>query len=107
MASKNGTAGKVFVGSAKELSGKILINGKPVTAPVLSILHSYGLIDLQDKMKSASGKGKPTNILRVRAGKVTLDVSDYEPVAAAPVETVEASAPASSLEAVASSAVEA
>ena len=77
---KNGTSvGKVFVGSAKELAGKITINGKRVSAPELSILSTLGIAVVQEKVKSTSGRGKPTNILRLRSGRVSIVVDMAEP----------------------------
>ena len=70
-------SGKTFVGSAKELAGKVVINGKKVSAPELSILSTLGIIKVKERVANASGKGKKTNRLLVESGSFELVVDDY------------------------------
>jgi len=68
---------KKYTGSAKSLANTIAINGKPVSAPILSILSMLGLVTVLDKQTPAGGKGKKINLLEVETKTVTLEVTDY------------------------------
>lgn len=68
---------KVYTGSAKQLANKVAINGKPVSAPVLSILSSLGIVKITSKETPVGGKGKKINVLKLESGTVQLEVTDY------------------------------
>lgn len=68
---------KTYTGSAKELANTIAINGKPVSAPILSILSMLNLVKVKTKNDPVGGRGKKVNILEVKSGTFTIEVTDY------------------------------
>lgn len=70
---------KTYTGSAKELADKIAFNGKRLTAPMLSILSMLGIaVTVVQKADPAGGKGKKINVLEVKGGTFTVELTDFE-----------------------------
>jgi hypothetical protein len=55
-----------FKGTMKHLAETVLLNGKALSQPFISQLACYGVnVRLVEKIPSASGKGKKTNIVEL------------------------------------------
>lgn len=71
-------AAKHITGTASELAGKIVINGKVPTAGELSILTSFGMVEVVGTAEK-EGKGKKPNILRLPVnGRVKVEVLEND-----------------------------
>lgn len=68
---------KNFTGTSAELAGSVILNGKVLSKPVLSILFTYGLLgELAGKEIPAGGKGKHIHRMNLISGPVMLEFDD-------------------------------
>lgn len=71
-------AAKHITGTAAELAGKIVINGKVPTAGELSILTSFNLVEVIGTSEK-TGRGKKPNILKLPTnGRVKVEVVEND-----------------------------